>query len=117
MSNTTATQKTPILSSNSSAEQQNRTPGNIDADQLEAMVTRIESMCGQVLCEGLFLRMIDFDLMAVTCERSAKVFDWWQMMLRLGHPEAPVAWAEIKARMDAREAARAIEVVCQPKVA
>jgi len=77
-------------------------------EQIEAAVVAIEGMCGQLFSEGFFMRVANLDAMAIACERCPKVLKWWQMMLRLGHPEAPVVWAEIKARMDARAAARAI---------
>lgn len=79
-----------------------------ETERIEAAVVAIEGMCGQLFSEGFFMRIANLDAMAIACERCPTVLQWWQMMLRLGHPEAPVVWAEIKARMDARAAARAI---------
>lgn len=79
-----------------------------EVERIEAAIADIEGLCGHVFCEGLFMRM-NREIMAMACERHPNVLSWWESMARLGHPKAPVVWAEIKARMDVRAAARAIE--------
>lgn len=95
---------------------QTQSAAQSEAEWMEKAVADIEGMCGHVFCEGLFMR-IKPEIMALACERHPKVLDWWRGMVRMGHPTAALVWAEIQARMDAREAARAIEAVCQFKVA
>lgn len=88
---------------------QTKSFGNKEIDRMEAAVAAIEGMCGQIFCESYFIRLANLDAMAIACERYPKVYGWWETMIRLGHPEAPQVWAEIKARMDSRAAARVIE--------
>jgi hypothetical protein len=84
------------------------TPLDSEAQRTEAAVAAIEGLCGGLWCDGYFMH-ISRDIMAIACERHPKVLSWWQTMVALGHPKAPVVWVEIQARMDARAAARAIE--------
>lgn len=86
--------------------------GSADDELIASAIADIEGLCGHVFCESFYLRM-NRDVMAIACERHPKVLDWWKTMIRLGHPKAPSVWAEIKARMDARAAARALDEVSQ----
>lgn len=81
-----------------------------EEERIESASADIEGLCGHVFCESLFMR-VEPGLMALACERHPKVQDWWESMVEMGHPKAPVVWAQIKAQMDARAAMRAIEDV------
>lgn len=94
------------------ATTQTRAGSTTEAEQIESVIANIKGLCGQVFCEGFFLH-VNRDIMAMACERHPEVLDWWQTMVRLGHPKATVVWAEIRARTDARAAARVVDAVCR----
>lgn len=92
-------------------QDQQHSNSEFDPAFLESEVSGIESMCRQIFGKHYMYHMVPNDLMAAVCERSSKVVDWWEMRVRLGDPYAIHIWAEIKAEMAARAAARAIESI------
>lgn len=104
-----------MSSTTQTATTQIRVRNATEVERIESVIADIEGLCGQVFCEGLFMN-VNRDIMAIACERHPRVLDWWQTMVKLGHPKATVVWAEIKARMDSRAAARALDAVCRLRV-
>lgn len=111
MSNNTSMQAHSIPIEASAASGMFQTSETPESDELEAAVAQIEKMCGHMMSEHFFVRIADLDAMAVACERYPRVLQWWEATIRMGNPEAPAVWAEVRARMDARATMLAIERV------